>query len=212
MWSVKCEVWSVKEAVRSEKCGVWSVKCGVWSVKCGVRRVQCAVWGVECRGKDTVGTGCLWTIGHLCLGNFRRRLARVYVNNITYTRQTCTRLAADTSRINRLFPVFFAVLNDPSSRFRSVGYTLHSLSGLYPHKCWLSTSSLAYIVILVIYYLKTICIKLSICSNYPYYMANLDTQQTYRFAGWHTSPFVAPTICELCGLNGHPVFAQVIDP
>jgi len=37
------------------------------------------VWGVECRGKDTVGTGCLWTIGHLCLGNFRRRLARVYV-------------------------------------------------------------------------------------------------------------------------------------
>ena len=79
MWSVKCEVWSVKEAVRSEKCGVWSVKCGVWSVKCGVRRVQCAVWGVECRGKDTVGTGCLWTIGHLCLGNFRRRLARVYV-------------------------------------------------------------------------------------------------------------------------------------
>ena len=79
MWSVKCEVWSVKEAVRSEKCGVWSVKCGVWSLKFGVRRVQCAVWGVECRGKDTVGTGCLWTIGHLFLGNFRRRLARVYV-------------------------------------------------------------------------------------------------------------------------------------
>ena len=79
MWSVKCEVWSVKEAVRSEKFGVWSVKCGVWSLKFGVRRVQCAVWGVECRGKDTVGTGCLWTIGHLCLGNFRRRLARVYV-------------------------------------------------------------------------------------------------------------------------------------
>ena len=77
--SVKCEVWSVKEAVRSEKCGVWSVKCGVWSLKFGVRRVQCAVWGVECRGKDTVGTGCLWTIGHLFLGNFRRRLARVYV-------------------------------------------------------------------------------------------------------------------------------------
>ena len=79
VWSVKCEVWSVKEAVRSEKCGVWSVKCGVWSLKFGVRRVQCAVWGVECRGKDTVGTGCLWTIGHLCLGNFCRRLARVYV-------------------------------------------------------------------------------------------------------------------------------------
>ena len=64
VWSVKCEVWSVKEAVRSEKCGVWSVKCGVWSLKFGVRRVQCAVWGVESRGKDTVGTGCLWTIGH----------------------------------------------------------------------------------------------------------------------------------------------------
>ena len=80
VWSVKCEVWSVKEAVRSEKCGVWSVKCGVWSLKFGVRRVQCAVWGVERRGKDTVGTGCLWTIGHLSLGNFRRRLARVYVN------------------------------------------------------------------------------------------------------------------------------------
>ena len=84
VWSVKCEVWSVKEAVRS-------VKCGVWSLKFGVRRVQCEVWSVKtllrlslkksngCRGKDTVGTGCLWTIGHLCLGNFRRRLARVYV-------------------------------------------------------------------------------------------------------------------------------------
>ena len=98
MWSVKCEVWSVKEAVGSEKCEVWTVKCEVWSVKCGVwsfkfgvRRVQCEVWSVKtllrlslkksngCRGKDTVGTGCLWTIGHLCLGNFRRRLARVYV-------------------------------------------------------------------------------------------------------------------------------------
>ena len=96
--SVKCEVWSVKEAVGSEKCEVWSVKCevwsvkfGVWSFKFGVRRVQCEVWSVKtllclslkksngCRGKDTVGTGCLWTIGHLCLGNFRRRLARVYV-------------------------------------------------------------------------------------------------------------------------------------
>ena len=32
-----------------------------------------------CRGKDTVGTSCLRTIGHLFLGNFRRRLARVYV-------------------------------------------------------------------------------------------------------------------------------------
>ena len=102
VWSVKCEVsvWSVKSAVWSVKCevsvwsvkeAVWSVKCGVWSLKFGVRRVQCEVWSVKtllrlslkksngCRGKDTVGTGCLWTIGHLCLGNFRRRLARVYV-------------------------------------------------------------------------------------------------------------------------------------
>ena len=79
MWSVKCEVWGLECEGSSEKWEVWSVKCGVWSLKFGVRRVQCAVWGVECRGKDTVGTGCLWTIGHLCLGNFRRRLARVYV-------------------------------------------------------------------------------------------------------------------------------------
>lgn len=68
-----------------------------------------------------------------------------------------------------------------------------------------------YIVILVIYYLKIICIKLTICSNYPYDMANLDTQHTYfLLVGIH--PHVAPTICELCGLNDHPLFAQVIDP
>ena len=60
-------------------------------MKFGVRRVQCEVWSVKtllrlslkkkaaCRGKDTVGTGCLRTIGHLFLGNFRRRLAQVYV-------------------------------------------------------------------------------------------------------------------------------------
>ena len=105
VWSVECEVWSVKFqfGVRRAQCEVWSVrfgvwrkqwevrsvKCGVWSLKFGVRRVQCEVWSVECedfasecRGKDTVGTGCLWTIGHLCLGNFRRRLARVYVKCI----------------------------------------------------------------------------------------------------------------------------------
>ena len=99
VWSVKCEVWSVKEAVRSEKCEVWSVKCGVWSLKFGVRRVQCEVWSVKtllrlslkksngCRGKDTVRTGCLWTIGHLCLGNFRRRLARVYVKCLVFSLQ-----------------------------------------------------------------------------------------------------------------------------
>ena len=80
VWSVKCEVWGLECEGSSEKWEVWSVKCGVWSLKFGVRRVQCAVWGVECRGKDTVGTGWRRTIGHLCLGNFRRRLARVYVN------------------------------------------------------------------------------------------------------------------------------------
>ena len=85
--SVKCEVWGLECEGSSEKCGVWSVQCGVWSLKFGVRRVQCAVWGVECRGKDTAGTGCLWTIGHLFLGNFRRRLARVYVTFICTSRK-----------------------------------------------------------------------------------------------------------------------------
>ena len=75
--SVKCEVWGLECEGSSEKWEVWSVDCEVWSVEC--EECMCAVWGVECRGKDTVGTGCLWTIGHLCLGNFRRRLARVYV-------------------------------------------------------------------------------------------------------------------------------------
>ena len=95
VWSVECEVWSVKFkfGVRRAQCEVWSVRFGVWrkqwevrSVECEVWSVECEVWSleceecsVECRGKDTVGTGCLWTIGHLCLGNFRRRLARVYV-------------------------------------------------------------------------------------------------------------------------------------
>ena len=93
MWSVKCEAWSVKEAVRSVDCEVWSVKFEVWSAKS-------AVWSVECedfasslaekkaagRGKDTVGTGCLRTIGHLFLGNFRRRLARVYVTREDFQR------------------------------------------------------------------------------------------------------------------------------
>ena len=86
VWSVKCEVWSVKEAVRSVKCGVWSLECEECSVKCGVWSVKTLLRlslkkSNGCRGKDTVGTGCLWTIGHLCLGNFRRRLARVYVIN-----------------------------------------------------------------------------------------------------------------------------------
>jgi hypothetical protein len=48
----------------------------VWSVKTLLRLSLKKSNG--CRRKDTLGTGCLWTIGHLCLGNFRRRLARVY--------------------------------------------------------------------------------------------------------------------------------------
>ena len=73
---MKCEVWSVKEAVRRVKCEVWSVKFEVWSAK----SVKCGVWSVKTllclslkksngrRGKNTVRTGCLRTIGHLCLG------------------------------------------------------------------------------------------------------------------------------------------------
>ena len=93
VWSVECEVWSVKFqfGVWRKQCEVWSVECEVWSLECEECSVKCGVWSVKtllrlslkksngCRGKDTVGTGCLWTIGHLCLGNFRRRLARVYV-------------------------------------------------------------------------------------------------------------------------------------
>ena len=60
------------------KCEVWTVKCGVWCVKTLLR--LSLKKKAACRGKDTVGTGCLRTIGHLLLGNFRRRLARVYVN------------------------------------------------------------------------------------------------------------------------------------
>ena len=105
--SVKCEVWSVKFEVWSAKSAVWSVECEDfasslaekikrlsrdWSLECEECSVKCGVWRLcfvsrwkksnGCRGKDTVGTGCLWTIDHLCLRNFRRRLARVYVNYI----------------------------------------------------------------------------------------------------------------------------------
>ena len=63
MWSVKCEVWSVKFEV-------WSAKSAVCSVRCGVSR--------EGHGRDRLSSNYR---GHLCLGNFRRRLARVYVNS-----------------------------------------------------------------------------------------------------------------------------------
>ena len=57
------------------------MKCGVWSVKTLLR--LSLKKKAACRGKDTVGTGCLRTIGHLFLGNFRRRLARVLVYVVT---------------------------------------------------------------------------------------------------------------------------------
>ena len=63
--------------MRSEKCEVWSAKSAVWSVKTLLR--LSLKKKAACRGKDTVGTGWRRTIGHLFLGNFRRRLARVYV-------------------------------------------------------------------------------------------------------------------------------------
>ena len=74
----------MKEAVRSEKCEVRTVKCEVWSVKC-------EVWSVKTllrlslkkkplvQGRTRSGQVFLRTIGHLFLGNFRRRLARVLV-------------------------------------------------------------------------------------------------------------------------------------
>ena len=59
MWSVKCEVWSVK-------CEVWSAKSAVCSVRCGVSR--------EGHGRDRLSLNY-----RSFMGNFRRRLARVYV-------------------------------------------------------------------------------------------------------------------------------------
>ena len=55
------------------------MKCGVRSVECEDFASSLAEKKAACRGKDAVGTGWRRTIGHLCLGNFRRRLARVYV-------------------------------------------------------------------------------------------------------------------------------------
>ena len=114
--SVECEVWSVKFqfGVRRAQCEVWSVECEVWSLECEECSVKCGVWSVKtllrlslkksngCRGKDTVGTGCLWTIGHLCLGNFRRRLARVYVSFTSCPRYPMSRATGGTWWIQRL--------------------------------------------------------------------------------------------------------------
>ena len=91
--SVKCKVWSVRFGVWRKQWEVWSVECEVWSVECEVWSVKFEVWSaksavcsVRC-GVPREGHGrdsCLWTIGHLCLGNFRRRLARVYVTGMYY--------------------------------------------------------------------------------------------------------------------------------
>ena len=96
VWSVKCEVWGLECEGSSVKCVVWSVECEVWSLECEECSVKCGVWSVKTllrislknqtvvEGRTRSGTGCLWTIGHLCLGNFRRRLARVYVILLLY--------------------------------------------------------------------------------------------------------------------------------
>ena len=60
MRSVECEVWSVKFEV-------WSAKSAVCSVRCGVSR--------EGHGRDRLSLN----YRSFMLGNFRRRLARVYV-------------------------------------------------------------------------------------------------------------------------------------
>ena len=64
------------------------MQCEVWSVECEDFASSLAEKKAACRGKDTIGTGCLRTIGHLFLGNFRRRLARVLVQTASYTRYT----------------------------------------------------------------------------------------------------------------------------
>ena len=132
VWSVKCGVWSLSlecEA-RSVKCEVWRVECEGSSGKWEARSVKCEVWSVEgevsrlesenlslkksngCRGKDTVWTGCLWTIGHLCLENFHRRLARVYVT------------VQCTLSWNRLWPPMLTTHETPSGS-KPIGQQLH---------------------------------------------------------------------------------------
>ena len=145
VWSVKCEVWSVKEAVRSEKCEVWSVECEVWSLECEECSVKCGVWSVKtllrlslkksngCRGKDTVGTGCLWTIGHLCLGNFRRRLARVYV-----TLQSFPEALKRFSWPNRT--LIWAVFKTMSSLYYYNGWFRRGFPLIFPNWSWLEES------------------------------------------------------------------------
>jgi len=58
------------------------VKCGAWSVKTLLRLSLKKKPLVE--GRTRSGQVFLPTIGHLFLGNFRRRLARVYVRYDRY--------------------------------------------------------------------------------------------------------------------------------
>ena len=79
--SVKCEVWGLECEGSSEKWEVWSVKCEVWSVKFEVWSAKSAVCSVRCgvsregHGRDRLSLN----YRSFFLGNFRRRLARVYV-------------------------------------------------------------------------------------------------------------------------------------
>ena len=65
MWSVKFEVWSAKSAV-------WSVECEDFASSLAEKIKRLSREG---HGRDRVSLN----YSHLCLGNFRRRLARVYV-------------------------------------------------------------------------------------------------------------------------------------
>ena len=66
----------MKEAVRSVECEVWSVKFEVWSAKSAVCSVRCGV-SREGHGRDRLSLN----YRSFMFGNFRRRLARVYVNS-----------------------------------------------------------------------------------------------------------------------------------
>ena len=73
------------------------MQCEVWSVKTLLR--LSLKKKAACRGKDTVGTDCLRTKGHLFLGNFRRRLARVLVYYIPVVPH---KAVAEVSKIGNL--------------------------------------------------------------------------------------------------------------
>ena len=55
------------------------MQCEVWSVECEDFASSLAEKTTVVEGRTRLGQVFLRTIGHLLLGNFRRRLARVYV-------------------------------------------------------------------------------------------------------------------------------------